>query len=116
MRLKTPFGHADDVLSRGQKKLLIIALKLSQIAMLHASNKETVVLLDDLTAELDLTAQQRLIERLSQLGSQVFMTTLDHASVKIIYMICLFHINYSVLNPVKLVLLHHNFLMLPIFE
>ena len=45
--------------------------------MLHASNKETVVLLDDLTAELDLTAQQRLIERLSQLGSQVFMTTLD---------------------------------------
>ena len=49
---------------------MIIALKLSQIAMLHASNKETVVLLDDLTAELDLTAQ-RLIERLSQLGSQV---------------------------------------------
>ena len=40
--------------------------------MLHASNKETVVLLDDLTAELDETAQQRLIERLSQLGSQVF--------------------------------------------
>ena len=69
------------MLSRGQKKLLIMALKLSQIAMLHASNKETVVLLDDLTAELDLAAQQRLIERLSQLGSQVFMTTLDHTSV-----------------------------------
>jgi len=81
LRLKTPFGNADDVLSRGQKRLLIMALKLSQIAMLHASNKETVVLLDDLTAELDETAQQRLIERLSQLGSQVFMTTLDHASV-----------------------------------
>ncbi len=81
LRLKTPFGNADDVLSRGQKKLLIMALKLSQIAMLHASNKETVVLLDDLTAELDLAAQQRLIERLSQLGSQVFMTTLDHTSV-----------------------------------
>ena len=81
LRLKTPYGNADDVLSRGQKKLLIMALKLSQIAMLHASNKETVVLLDDLTAELDLAAQQRLIERLSQLGSQVFMTTLDHTSV-----------------------------------
>ncbi len=81
LRLKTPYGNADDVLSRGQKKLLVMALKLSQIAMLHASNKETVVLLDDLTAELDLAAQQRLIERLSQLGSQVFMTTLDHTSV-----------------------------------
>jgi DNA replication and repair protein RecF len=72
----------DIVLSRGQKKLLIMALKLSQIAMLHACNKETVVLLDDLTAELDLAAQQRLIERLSQLGSQVFITTLEHESVQ----------------------------------
>ena len=82
LRLKTPTGDADNVLSRGQKKLLVMALKLSQIAMLHDCNKETVVLLDDLTAELDLTAQQRLIERLSQLGSQVFITTLDHESVQ----------------------------------
>ncbi|AWL27555.1 DNA replication/repair protein RecF [Acinetobacter defluvii] len=82
LRLKTLTGDADVVLSRGQKKLLIMALKLSQIAMLHACNKETVVLLDDVTAELDLTAQQRLIERLSQLGSQVFLTTLDQDSVK----------------------------------
>ena len=82
LRLKTTLGDADVVLSRGQKKLLIMALKLSQIAMLHACNKETVVLLDDLTAELDLTAQRRLIERLSQLGSQVFITTLERESVK----------------------------------
>ena len=82
IRLKTPTGDADVVLSRGQKKLLMMALKLSQIAMLHSCNKETVVLLDDVTAELDSTAQQRLIERLSQLGSQVFLTTLDHESVK----------------------------------
>ncbi|MEN3980547.1 DNA replication/repair protein RecF [Acinetobacter sp. CWB-B33] len=82
LRLKTPLGDAEAVLSRGQKKLLIMALKLSQIAMLHACNRETVVLLDDLTAELDLTAQQRLIDRLSQLGSQVFVTTLDRESVQ----------------------------------
>ena len=82
IRLKTSMGDADAILSRGQKKLLIMALKLSQIAMLHSCNKETVVLLDDLTAELDLTAQQRLIERLSQLGSQVFITTLEYESVK----------------------------------
>ncbi|WOE30828.1 MULTISPECIES: DNA replication/repair protein RecF [unclassified Acinetobacter] len=82
LRLKTSMGDASVVLSRGQKKLLIMALKLSQIAMLHSCNKETVVLLDDLTAELDLTAQQRLIERLSQLGSQVFITTLEYESVK----------------------------------
>lgn len=82
LRFKTPTGDASVILSRGQKKLLILAVKLSQIAMLHACNKETVVLLDDVTAELDLSAQQRLIKRLSQLGSQVFMTTLDHEIVK----------------------------------
>lgn len=82
LRFKTTTGDASVILSRGQKKLLILAVKLSQIAMLHACNKETVVLLDDVTAELDLSAQQRLIKRLSQLGSQVFMTTLDHEIVK----------------------------------
>ncbi|MBF7686321.1 DNA replication/repair protein RecF [Acinetobacter sp. B10A] len=82
LRLKTAQGSASDVLSRGQKKLLIVALKLSQIAMLHASNKETVVLLDDVTAELDYAAQQRLLARLHTLGSQVFLTTLDDAIVK----------------------------------
>ncbi|ESK36690.1 DNA replication and repair protein recF [Acinetobacter nectaris CIP 110549] len=82
LKLKTAQGDADIVLSRGQKKLLIIALKLSQIAMLHASNMETVVLLDDLTAELDYQAQRRLITRLNELSCQVFLTTLDHKSVE----------------------------------
>lgn len=82
LRLKTTLGYADDILSRGQKKLLIIGLKLAQIAMLNRSNKETVVLLDDLTAELDAQAQQRLINRLHQLGSQVFLTTLDQHAVQ----------------------------------
>jgi DNA replication and repair protein RecF len=54
LRLKTPLAMPMCAVSWA-KKLLIMALKLSQIAMLHASNKETVVLLDDLTAELDLT-------------------------------------------------------------
>lgn len=82
LRLKTPIGYADDVLSRGQKKLLIIALKLAQIALLNRSNKETVVLLDDLTAELDVQAQHRLLHRLHQLESQVFLTTLDQHAVQ----------------------------------
>lgn len=82
LKIKTDHGDATDMLSRGQKKLLIVALKLSQIAMLHTSQKETVVLLDDVTAELDCAAQQRLLARLHTLGSQVFLTTLDDAIVK----------------------------------
>ena len=81
LRIKTPFGVADEVLSRGQKKLLILALKLSQIHMLHDQGYETVVLLDDITAELDEAAQRRLLSTLISLRSQVFITTLDYASV-----------------------------------
>lgn len=81
LRLRSDLGEADEVLSRGQKKMLIIALKLSQIAMLHSRNRETVVLLDDLTAELDGFAQERLLQRLSQLGSQVFISSLEQNQV-----------------------------------
>ena len=82
LRLKTANGAADEVLSRGQKKLLVLALKLSQIHMLHDQGYETVVLLDDMTAELDEAAQRRLLATLVGLRSQVFMTTLDYAAVE----------------------------------
>lgn len=81
LRLKTPLGVADEVLSRGQKKLLMIALKLSQIHMVQDLNKETVVLLDDFSAELDDLAQGRLLATLASLNSQVFMTTLTSAAI-----------------------------------
>ena len=77
LRLKSALGDVDKVFSRGQKKMLMMALKLSQIAMLHSKNRQTIVLLDDLSAELDAMAQQRLLQRLAELGSQVFITVLD---------------------------------------
>ena len=82
LRLKTPLGLADEVLSRGQKKLLIVALKLSQIHMLQDLGRETVVLLDDFTAELDDSAQGRLLSTLASLNSQVFMTILNGDAIK----------------------------------
>ena len=82
LRIKTPMGIADEVLSRGQKKLLIIALKLSQIQMLQDLQKETVVLLDDFSAELDDSAQGRLLATLAALNSQVFITTLNADTVQ----------------------------------
>lgn len=82
LHLKTPLGGVDAILSRGQKKLLIIALKLSQISMLHSRNRQTVVLLDDLSAELDHSAQRRLFQRLLELGSQVFVTVLEKSAVE----------------------------------
>jgi DNA replication and repair protein RecF len=49
--------------------------------MVQDLNKETVVLLDDFSAELDDLAQGRLLATLASLNSQVFMTTLTSAAV-----------------------------------
>lgn len=81
-QVKTPLGLAEQTLSRGQKKLLVVGLRLSQLAVLHERALTTVVLLDDITAELDLPAQRRLLQQLKQVDSQVFLTTLDVDTVQ----------------------------------
>lgn len=101
MKLPIIKEQAANVLSRGEKKLLITALRLSQLPLLlnvknqllhnkkaiefhhkRLSNDEAnprptpVVLLDDITAELDDRAIDILLSTLSQLPCQVFMTSL----------------------------------------
>ncbi len=82
LRFRTAHGTAEQTLSRGQKKLLILALKLSQMKMLYAKGSASVVLLDDMTAELDASGQARLIALLIALNSQIFMTTVDLVTVQ----------------------------------
>jgi len=84
LRFRTAHGTAEQTLSRGQKKLLILALKLSQMKMLYAKGCASVVLLDDMTAELDSAAQARLIALLIALNSQIFMTTVDLVAVQLV--------------------------------
>jgi len=80
--------QAANILSRGEKKLLITALRLSQLPLLvgmEANNAIStgndeglpLVLLDDITAELDERALSILLKSLSQLSCQVFITSLD---------------------------------------
>lgn len=77
LRLKCDLGLVEAVLSRGQKKLLICALKLAQVAFLHAQERHCVVLLDDLASELDAGARQRLLAMLYRLQAQVLMTSVE---------------------------------------
>lgn len=67
---------AKDFVSRGQLKLLVLALKLAQIEILKNSAVQNVcVLIDDITAELDADSRAKLLILLSQLDHQVFITT-----------------------------------------
>lgn len=62
------------ILSRGQQKMVLIALKLAQVAIMQ---KPCVFLLDDLAAELDAEHFRRLLTCLNKLPGQKFLTAID---------------------------------------
>jgi len=80
--------HADDIgfyldatpakryASQGQQRSIVLALKVAELAELERrSNKSPVLLLDDVSSELDRGRNKRLFELLSALAGQVFLTT-----------------------------------------
>ena len=77
VRVKLGKLDATNVLSRGEKKLLITALKVSQLMVLTELEEASVVLLDDLTAELDQHSVERLLAQLKQWNAQLCMTSLE---------------------------------------
>lgn len=81
LRVKRGTVPADEVLSRGQKKLVVCALKLSQVALLREAGRDCVLLVDDLASELDAEARSRLIDYLAASGAQVFITAIEPDAV-----------------------------------
>jgi DNA replication and repair protein RecF len=83
MRVFSGEYAVEDVFSRGEQKLVVIALRLAQGKLLRQiTSKNCLYLLDDFAAELDAVHRHKVIEILSNLGSQVFLTTIDVAEVK----------------------------------
>ena len=69
---------AKDYLSRGQQKLLVLALLLSQVRVLNEmAQNNCCILIDDLNAELDTENRSKLLKYLAELGCQVFITSTD---------------------------------------
>jgi DNA replication and repair protein RecF len=76
-------SRASEMLSRGEQKLVVIALRLSQGQILKDLKDQTCLyLLDDFAAELDANHRRCVIERLVDFKSQVFLTTIDYSEVK----------------------------------
>lgn len=80
--------HADDLAfsldrttakryaSQGQHRALVLALKVAELHELSRRvGKVPILLLDDVSSELDRTRNRRLFSLLSELGGQVFLTT-----------------------------------------
>lgn len=67
-----------DVLSRGEQKLLVLALRLAQGALLRdLTTKNCIYLLDDIAAELDNERRSKVLKFLIKLQAQVFATAVD---------------------------------------
>jgi len=71
--------RAKDVVSRGQQKIVTAIMKLAQLALLQdiGGDGKSVLLVDDLPAELDQQFRQLLMELIGDLRSQVFITATD---------------------------------------
>lgn len=85
LSIKAGSRPAGEILSRGQQKHLNSALKLAQVHHLRETNgKHCIVLLDDITAELDQGHVAALLHDLLQLQTQLFVTSLDESIVNLV--------------------------------
>ena len=74
---------AKTFMSRGQRKILVLALMLAQIELLTEVNQtQACVLVDDITAELDCRNQNKFMRLLGNNSHQLFVTTTDQDFVK----------------------------------
>ena len=75
--------NAIDVLSRGQQKVLVCALKIAQ-GILHETvvDDKCIYLVDDLPSELDLKNRASILEVMYKLRCQLLVTCVDLSSIQ----------------------------------
>lgn len=78
LRLRIAGHNAAEILSRGQQKLVVCALRIAQGHLVsEAKRGQCVYLVDDLPSELDGHHRLALCQLLEQLNCQVFITCVD---------------------------------------
>ncbi|MGB5251232.1 MAG: DNA replication/repair protein RecF [Sedimenticolaceae bacterium] len=89
-------ASAEKSLSRGQQKLLVLALNLGVMDMItEAKGVAPVLLVDDLAAELDRENRARLIAELEQREAQVFLTRIEEGALVANQPSMVFHVEHG---------------------
>ncbi|WP_062260711.1 DNA replication/repair protein RecF [Endozoicomonas arenosclerae] len=82
IRVRLEGSNAVDILSRGQLKLVVCALKLAQGYLFSkATNSQCIFLVDDLPSELDAPHRKAMCKILQNMQSQVFITCVETGSL-----------------------------------
>lgn len=70
--------------SQGQSRALVLAMKIAEMRSLEADFGEPpVLLMDDISSELDASRNRALMGYLDELGGQVFLTTTDASHIRV---------------------------------
>ena len=86
LRFKTNGLPIADVLSRGQLKLFVYALRLAQGLFLNSVNdRQCVFLIDDFSSELDSTKQQILAKHITNSDAQLFISVIEKNNIDTLF-------------------------------
>ena len=103
LKLKVANQPAVEVLSRGQQKMVVCALKLAQAEIYQQqSSSPCIFLVDDLSAELDINHRKALCTLLESLKCQVFVTAVEDTQMtdcwSVSSQVKVFHVEHGTLN------------------
>ncbi len=103
IKVKYGKGNAVDILSRGQLKLVVCALKLAQ-GFLYSlvSNQKCLFLVDDLPSELDVNHRQALCRIFQEMKCQTFITCVEKTALEGCWLpgtdVKMFHVKQGQIN------------------
>jgi len=100
LRIRAQGRPASEVLSRGQEKILVCALRLAQASVLRGtSGKECIFLIDDLPSELDASYRASLCVELERLNAQAFITCIEPREIESLWSkevnVRMFHVEHG---------------------
>ena len=103
LRVKIGRSSAVDILSRGQSKLVVCALKLAQGHLYsQVSGKKCVFLVDDLPSELDGPHRKGMCRILEKMKTQVFITCVEPGALDDCWLpdtdLRMFHVKQGTVN------------------
>jgi DNA replication and repair protein RecF len=106
LKLMIDRHNAVDVLSRGQKKMAVCALRVAQSQLLDVrKRRECIYLIDDLPSELDQESRQLLCRSLEGLNCQVFITCVDIESLNVNWesstKVSVFHVEHGSVDQIQ---------------
>lgn len=106
LRLRMDRRPAIEVLSRGQQKLVVSALKLAQGRLLERmKGRRCIYLIDDLPAELDAGHRRDFCRWLERMQCQVFITSVDPEALEGVWRpdtsVAMFHVKHGQLDTQK---------------